>query len=197
MCGGLALTAWTVVGPDSALGGSPGSSASGAAAGHPTPPAAVPLGPTRSPTPTDPRSTAATGSAALPFGMSHAVVWPDHLQAVVWRARQYELPADLAAEHPLDVAVLITMRIDNNTAADIVIQQAGLQLWYGPDHTPAEQFVDTAQHFGGGFYSTIRTGRYVTGDFAFVVPRQYITQLALEFRPRPGDAPGRFVGEAY
>ena len=199
MCGGLALTAWTVVGPDSALGASPTSSASGATAGHApsTPSAVVPVGPTGSPTPSDGRTVAPPASAPLPFGMSHAVVWPDHLQAVVWRARQYDLHGDQAAEHPLDVAVLITMRIDNNTAADVVIRQAALKLWYGPDHTPAEQFVDTAEHFGGGFDSTIRTGRYVTGDFAFLVPRQYITQLALEFRPRPGDAPGLFVGEAF
>ena len=139
---------------------------------------------------------APAGSPPVPFGISHVVSWPDHLRAVVTRARVYELSGARASANPGSVAVLVRLEITNGTGSEITVNRARLLLWYGAERRPAEEFTDRAANFGGGFDNTIRPGGSVVGDYAFVVPRQSVTRLELEFRPRPGDAPGRFVGSA-
>jgi hypothetical protein len=191
MCGGLAVTAWTVIGPEE----SPSSAASGRPVAAPvrTPAATAPG---RSASPTAGPSVAPAGSGPVPFGISHSVIWPDHLRATVTQARVYQLSGTRAAANPASVAVLIRIRILNDTGSDVTISQARLLLWYGADRRPAEEFVDRSANFGVGFDVTMRPGGTGTGDYAFVVPEQSMDQLTIEFRPRVGDAPGRFAGSA-
>jgi hypothetical protein len=194
VCGGIAVTAWQVVGDSApaALGPSWAPPARRSVPSR-TPPHA-PVAPSVSATSQPGPPGVPAGFAAVPFGISHTVIWPDHLQAVVRSARRHDLPNGLAIEYPAAVAVVIRIEISNATVADVTINQARLRLWYGAERRPAFEFEDAASRLGGGFDNTIRSGGKVVGDFAFVVPLQYLGQLVVEFHPRPGDAPGLFAG---
>jgi hypothetical protein len=196
MCGGLAFTGWQVLGGDdpatSKAAGRPSERPTAAASG------AAPAPVTPVPTSAAPSSAGSSsagpsdippGSAPQPIGISHVVTWPDHLQAVVYRVQRNDLPVDVQADHPLDVAVLVEVQIMNNTPADVTIKQARVRLWYGANRQPADGYED-----GRGFDATIRWGGKVAGEYAFAVPPEGLTKLEIELIPRPGDAPARWVG---
>jgi hypothetical protein len=191
MCGGLAFTSWRVLGADdpatTTAGGRPLDRPTAAGSGA-APAPATPAPTAAAPTSTGP-SDIPPGSAPQPIGISHVVTWPDHLQAVVYRVQRNDLPVDVQADHPSDVAVLVEAQIMNNTPADITISQARVRLWYGDNRQPADGYED-----GRGFDATIRWGGKVGGEYAFAVPPQGLTKLEIELIPRPGDAPARWVG---
>jgi hypothetical protein len=206
ICGGIGYTAWWLVGIDtgdqSAVSGPTwrppaGTSDPSLPTGTPADPAlpsggAAPVAPTPSAVPS---AVPARGSL-VPFSASHVVEWPDHLQAAVVRARNFDLPASLAAIHPDEAEVLVEVHVANYTPNDVTLYQAAAKLWYGPGRQPAEEYVDEAENVGRGFYMSIWSGHNETGGFVFLVPRQYLSQLVFELRPRPGDAPAHFFGGA-
>jgi hypothetical protein len=213
MCGGIALTAWWVVStgdgdrvagagpvPRPAVGTStppvPSSRSHPAVPSVPATPVAAPSTPTAVIPPPSGQATVPADGSLVPFGDSHAVVWPDQLRAVVSRADRFGLPDDLAARYPGGVEVYLWIEIGNYSPNDVTISQAQVKLWYGPDHTPAVQFQDPSDRYNGVTGTIKSDGSRLWGDATFVVPPQYLTQLVVELRPRPGDAPARFFGAA-
>jgi hypothetical protein len=211
LCGGIAFTAWRFVGTDS----SDRSAASGRAArpavqtSGPDLPApapsdpAVPSMPTAQPlagspavmTPPAGQSAVPARGSLVPFGLSHAVAWPDGLRAVITEARPTDLPASFADTYPGDTGVAIEVELDNYTANDLTIDQAQMNLWYGSSRTAAVQLVDSPGSYD--LSGTVRSGgSKLAGVLIFAVPRQYLSQLVFELVPRPGDAPAHFFGGA-
>jgi hypothetical protein len=188
VCGGLAFTTWLVVG---AGGGSSARVAAGRSAG----PSSVPAPTATAPSARAPRVVPA-GSAAVPFGADHVVVWPDKVKAFVSGTRLFELPADHLAAHPADVGLAVTVVVTNDSLDDVLVTLAELPLWYGPDRKPADESHLDIFRTGDGLFGYASVGRSARGDFTFAVPRQYVNQLTVELRPRPGDLPGRFAGSA-
>jgi hypothetical protein len=194
ICGGIAFTGWRFAGAgtgdrSTASGPAPQRAIRTSAPSLPTPMTA-----TQTPS-AEPSAVPAQG-ALVPFGASHVVEWPDHLQAVVVRARNFDLPAGPAATQPDEVAVLVELNAFNHTPNDVTLGQAAAKLWYGPGRQQAEEYVDKADNLGGGFNMTVWPGHDQNGSFLFMVPRQYLSQLVFELRPRAGDAPARFFGGA-
>jgi hypothetical protein len=129
----------------------------------------------------------------VPFGYKYSVTWPDGLEATVYEADRRDVPDDLAVKYPGDVEVQLLVLIANETPADLTIPQARVQLWYGPSRMSAVQFAEPGDTLNGisGF---VRAGGTLIGDATFAVPRQYLSQLVFELRPRPADAPAQFFG---
>jgi hypothetical protein len=206
ICGSIGFTAWRLVGADaggqSAVSGPTWQPPAGTS--DPNPPAGTPANSAQptgaataaAPVPSAVPSAVPAQGSLVPFSASHVVGWPDHLQAAVVRARKSDPPAGLAAVHPDEAEVLVEVRVANYTPNDVALYDAAAKLWYGPGRQPAEQYVDEADNVGRGFYMTIWSGHNETGGFVFFVPRQYLSQLVFELRPRPGDTPARFFGGA-
>ena len=197
MCGGLAFTAWSVVGPEegrnAAAGASPASTRP-----RPSPTASVP-GPSPTPvgTPTAPVHPVPAGSAAVPFGSDQVVAWPDGVTAVVTQARTFPLNQSQLAAHPGDIGVAITVLAINGTGNRVDFTLAEMTLFYGPKRTPAD-LNDLHLIFGtfDGLFGVAGPGQGIRGNFTFAVPQRYASQLTVELRPRRGDVPGRFAGAA-
>jgi hypothetical protein len=192
LCGGIAFTAWRFTGTDTG----DRSTASGPTRQPPVR-ASGPSLPT--PTIADPAPSAVPAAvpaqgSLVPFSASHVVEWPDHLQASVVRARNFGLPAGLAATHPDEVEVLVEVHVANYTPSDVALDQAVDKLWYGPGRQQADEYVDKADNLGGGFNMTVWSGHDQNGAFLFLVPLKDLSQLVFELRPRPGDAPAHFYG---
>ena len=186
-CGGLAFASWRLIG---AHGGSTVAGPSiRPAASSPSPVEPSPV----EPSPVEPSAVPA-GSAAVPFGTAHTVVWPDHLVGYVLRARHNDLPEDQLAIHPGDISVGVEVKIVNNSAVDVVVTPATMRMWYGPEHAPADHYDGSISHTGDGFFGVVHPGHTADGEFHFAVPPQYMRQLVIELVPRPGDAPGLFAG---
>jgi hypothetical protein len=214
MCGGIAFTAWRFVGTGtgdrSAVSGpTPRRAVQTSGPDLPTPvpsDPAVPSGPvtpTAQPlagspavmTPPAGQSVVPARGSLVPFGLSHAVAWPDGLRAVVMEARPTDLPAGLADTYPADTGVVIEVELDNYTANDLTIDQAQTNLWYGSGRTAADQLVDLTGP--RDLTGTVRSGgSKLAGMLTFAVPRQYLSQLVFEVVPRLGDAPAHFFGGA-
>ena len=191
MCGGLAFTAWSVVGPDEPAAGAGASPAPTRA--RPSPTVSRPR-----PSPTAasaPAHTVPAGSAAVPFGPDQVVAWPDGVTATVTGTPTFPLSQSLLAEHPGDIGVAITVLATNGTRNRVDFTLAEMTLSYGPNRTPAD-LSDLHLIFGtfDGLFGVAEPGTGIHGNFTFAVPRRYAGQLAVELRPRRGDVPGRFAG---
>lgn len=191
ICGGIAFTGYRFVGTDTG---------DRAAAEGPRwdPPVRTPDPglPTPAPSTRDaPGSPSAPATLAPePFGTSHPAVWPDGLRAMVLGVQLVDLPASAGDDYPpgLYIGVVIRLEIDNGTPAALTITHAEEQLYYyGVQAAP---FVDPGGHYV--LSGTVRSGSKLVGAVAFGVPRDLVSNLEFELRPRPGDAPARFVGSA-
>lgn len=163
ICGGVGFTAWRLVGIDtggqSAVSGPTwrppaGTSGPGLHTGTPVDPALPSSGGVApaAPTPSALPSAVPAQGSLVPFSASHVVEWPDRLQAAVVRARNFDLPASVAAIHPDEAEVLVEVHVANYTPNDVTLYEAAAKLWYGPGRQPAEEYVDEAENVGRGFY---------------------------------------------
>jgi hypothetical protein len=188
ICGGIAFTAWRVI-PAADEAGAAGAASPPA---RPAVTAAAPAPATRVPTPSP--AVVPPGSPAVPFGTAGVVRWRDGLEAIVFRARHFDLPEDQAALHPGWVEIGVEAVITNNSPVDIVVTPAAMRMWYGPDRKPAYHYDGSISHTGDGFFGTVHSGHSANGGYSFAVPPEYMRQLVIELVPRPGDAPGLFAG---
>lgn len=198
LIGALALVLVALAGLGIALSGRDGDPDRGTdAAGSTTAPpsaSAAPTGssaaPSSTPQPTGPASDAAEFPPSLPVADLDEAVPVEEVTVSIARIEEIEGqatgPGDVAGP-----ALRVTIRIDNETGADVPLDGVAVNGYYGADRTPAPPLNDSSHV---PFAGVLPSGETTEGVYVLRVPPDQRGQVTLEIGYRPGAPLVLFTG---
>lgn len=143
------------------------------------------------PTPTPPPEP-----GPIKFGLEHAAVWDDNVEASVTSAKVFAPTANAVGLAPGETGVKITIKITNGTATALDLASTTVRLKSGPDGVQAAQIFDIENGLSLGFEGVVAPGRPATAVYGFSVPPDDTDLLDVEITPGADYKTALFSGSA-
>lgn len=143
-----------------------------------------------------PSPTPSPDPDSIKFGLEHAAIWDDNVEASVTSAKTFTPTANAVGLAPGETGVKITIKITNGTATAFDLSGAVVRLKSGPDGVQAAQIFDIESGLSLGFEGVIAPGRPATATYGFSVPPGDTDLLDVEVTPATSYKTALFSGSA-
>jgi hypothetical protein len=122
-------------------------------------------------------------SGTVAFGADHGAEWNDKVQASVLSVVRYTPSKNAAGTHAGQVGIKVTVKITNNSSAQLDLTLSRVKVKSGANGTQADLIIDLENNLGLGFEGSVAAGHSATADYAFSVPQGDLGKIDVEVSP--------------